>query len=271
MAGRRKSGLDDAAIEELRGRLADGKKPRVQFSGTQFPDGATGTVVRIGDPASDGADFVTVRVTVNGTADELAFAPNELELPGAKRTSQRSAARATAPAAQTKTAPSKAAPSKAAPSKAAPSKAAPSKAAPSKAAPSTAAAATPPPAPLTVPREPENPVKSSANSPADRAPKPLAKPRRKPTSVPAITITIASSDATWSVSATRGTKSITKAAALAPGSVTAIATLLEQQAITQAVAEVNETALAEARERAAQLRAELAELDALLAAHRSPR
>jgi uncharacterized protein YqcC (DUF446 family) len=53
--------------------------------------------------------------------------------------------------------------------------------------------------------------------------------------------------------------------------VTAIATLLEQQAITQAVAEVNETALAEARERAAQLRAELAELDALLAAHRSPR
>jgi hypothetical protein len=53
--------------------------------------------------------------------------------------------------------------------------------------------------------------------------------------------------------------------------ITAIAELLAVQAISAAVAEVNETALAEAEERAARLRAELAELDAVLAAHRSPR
>jgi hypothetical protein len=46
--------------------------------------------------------------------------------------------------------------------------------------------------------------------------------------------------------------------------------LLDRSEISAAVAEVNETALAEAESRAAQLRAELAELDAVLAAHRTP-
>jgi sulfur carrier protein ThiS len=96
-------------------------------------------------------------------------------------------------------------------------------------------------------------------------------PRRKTSTPPKITVTITSSDASWSVSALRGTKSVTKSVAVPPGVVTAIADLLDQSGISAAVAEVNETALAEAEQRAAQLRVELAELDAVLAAHRSPR
>jgi hypothetical protein len=47
--------------------------------------------------------------------------------------------------------------------------------------------------------------------------------------------------------------------------------LLDQPSITEAVAEVNDTARAEAEDRAAKLRAELTELEAVLATHRAPR
>jgi hypothetical protein len=47
--------------------------------------------------------------------------------------------------------------------------------------------------------------------------------------------------------------------------------LLDNAAVIEAVAEVNQTALAEAEDRAARLREELAQLDAVLAAHRVPR
>jgi hypothetical protein len=107
----------------------------------------------------------------------------------------------------------------------------------------------------------------SADAAAGRTPT----PRRKPSTPPKITVTVTSSGASWSVSALRGAKSVTKSVAVPPGVVTAIADLLDQSGISAAVAEVNETALAEAEQRAAQLRVELAELDAVLAAHRSPR
>jgi len=72
------------------------------------------------------------------------------------------------------------------------------------------------------------------------------------------------------VSGSRGAKSVAKAVPVSPGAVTAIAKMLELPAITQAVAEVNDTALADAEQRASQLRAELSQVERVLAAHRSP-
>jgi hypothetical protein len=86
-----------------------------------------------------------------------------------------------------------------------------------------------------------------------------------------VTVTISSVGADWMVSAGRGARSIAKAVPLPPGVVTAITKLLDQPSITEAVAEVNDTARAEAEDRAAKLRAELTELEAVLATHRAPR
>jgi hypothetical protein len=251
MSARRKTGLTPESVAALATQLAEGKRVRVKFSDPQFGEATTGAVVRIGDPAVDGADYITVRVTVNGHADELPFAPNELELPGgrvagsAKPSRRRQASRPSPDASEPQTgrAPVKV-PAHELPPKApdkAPDKAL-EKALPAKALPAKSLAAA-----------------------GGRT------PRRKASIPPKITLTITSSGASWSVSALRGAKSVTKSAAVSPGVVTAIADLLDQSGISAAVAEVNETALAEAEQRAAQLRVELAELDAVLAAHRSPR
>jgi hypothetical protein len=84
-------------------------------------------------------------------------------------------------------------------------------------------------------------------------------------------VTISSTGASWSVSASRGARTILKNAAVAPGVVTAIAELLDLPGLTEAVAEINETVRLHAEERAQQLRAELSELEAMLATHRAPR
>jgi hypothetical protein len=249
MASRRKPGLDADAIAGLQTRLAEGKRPRVALTDASFPAGTTGSVVRVGDPATDGADSVIVRVSVNGAADELPFAPAELELPGRK------------------TAPVKASPPRSPRGKAAPAAtdtglarllppSNPASAASTPVSPTPGAA----PTPLTAP---EQPAGTTAKSGASRS-------RKKPTAPPKIAITLVSTGASWAVSATRGAKSIAKPTAVPPGVITAVAALLDQPAVTEAVAEVNDTALAEAQQRAAELRAELAALDAVLAAHRAP-
>jgi hypothetical protein len=262
MAPRRKAGLDAEAINTLQGRLADGKRPRVQLSDPSFPVGTAGTVVRIGDPASDGADYITVRVSVNGVADELAFSPLELELPGNKG----KATPAKAPAPRRTATPRAATPRAATPRAVTPQAAPPQTAPPRTATPPPTA-----PAPATMQASATQPTTTDAakaEQPATSVRKPSA--RKKSTSPPKITITITSIGATWSVTALRGAKSVAKSISVSPGVVTAVATLLDRSEISAAVAEVNETALAEAESRAAQLRAELAELDAVLAAHRTP-
>jgi hypothetical protein len=236
MAARRRTGLDAEAVDSLRTRLAEGKRPRVQFSGTQFPDGTTGSVVRIGEESTDGADFITVRMSVNGVTDELAFAPNELRLPGRKL--------ASAPARAAKRPARKAATPSSPPAK--------------------AAAPSDPPAKAVVPIRP--PAKTAEpTKPASPS------QRRKSAPPPKITVTLTSDAATWSVTASRGARSVAKSLPVSPGVVTAIAELLDNAAVIEAVAEVNQTALAEAEDRAARLREELAQLDAVLAAHRVPR
>jgi hypothetical protein len=86
-----------------------------------------------------------------------------------------------------------------------------------------------------------------------------------------VSVTISSTGASWSVSASRGARSIAKGVPVAPGVVTAVAELLDQPALSEAVAEINETARRQAEQRAEQLRAELSDLEAMLATHRAPR
>ncbi|MEO7286214.1 MAG: hypothetical protein ABI140_04780, partial [Jatrophihabitantaceae bacterium] len=95
--------------------------------------------------------------------------------------------------------------------------------------------------------------------------------RRKPAAPPKVSFSVTSSAASWSVTASRGAKGIAKNQPVPPGVVSAIAALLDQPALVEAVAEINETALSEAQARAEQLRAELDQLEAVLATHRSPR
>jgi hypothetical protein len=224
MAGRRNTGLDAGQLEVLRAQLAEGRRPRVKLSGPQFAAGSGGTVTHIGDPATDGSDFIRVKVKVNGAMDELAFAPTELT----------SSVRGVAVAAAAEPAQQKPAGEKPA-------------------------------------RE-----KPAREKPAPRAAKATAAParpagRRRSGPPPTVTITISSSGAAWSVTGSRGGRAVVKPTPLAPGVVTAIAKLLTQPGISEAVAEVNDTARAEAEERAAKLRAELNELEAVLATHRAPR
>lgn len=85
-----------------------------------------------------------------------------------------------------------------------------------------------------------------------------------------VTFTVASSGAAWALVATRGSKNVVKNVPLAPGVVDALAELLDQPALTEAIGEINDAALAEAQARAEQLRAELSQLEAVLATHHRP-
>ncbi len=250
--------LNPDEIDSLRQQLADGKRPRVALSGPQFPDGSSGTVSRIGDPEVEGADFITVRVKVNGVTDELAFAPSELSVRRAARANARVAkpARRVAKPSRLAVAPERTTPARVA-----------APVAPPTAKPITSPAAKPAAPPATKPAA--KPVAKALPKPAGR-PAAGAGRRRKPASPPKVSFTVTSSGASWTLSATRGAKGIVKGSPVSPGAVTALADLLDQPNLVEAVAEINETAWAEAQTRADQLRAELDQLEAVLATHRSP-
>jgi hypothetical protein len=207
MATRKSTGLDAGQLAALRTQIAEGRKPRVKVSGSQFPAGTSGSIVAIGDESTDGPDFIRVKVKVNGAMDELAFAPSELV----------SSVRGVAVAAE----------------------------------------------PVRAPAPPKPRQRQAEPQPAST--------RRKAGPPPKVTLTISSNGATWSVTGSRGARQVSKNIPVAPGVVTAIAKLLDQPAIVEAVAEVNDTARAEAEQRASALRAELTQLEAVLATHRAPR
>jgi hypothetical protein len=236
MAARRGSGLSAEQVGQLRTEVESGRRKRVVVSGPQFPDGMTGTVVRVGEPGVDGDDFVAVRVKVGGVIDELGFAPSELSLVGRGRTAKATSAAASRPA---DPAPS------------------PPKVAAKKSRPAAAK-----PAPKATP-EPET---EPAPKPAKRG----HRPTRRAASAAPVTITIASSGVAWTVSAQRGQRAVVKKAAVSPGVVAAVAALLGQPLVEEGVAAVNDTARLEAEARAEELRAELAQVEAVLHSHRRP-
>jgi len=256
MASQRDTGLDDAQLARLRQAIADGRRPRVRVTGSQFPVATTGTVVRVGDPVSDGADFVMVRIKVGGVSDELGFSPSELSVvrrapaaaPPAEAGARTSAQKASASRVRTSPTPQ---PDQAAVVEAA---ALSAKGRGGKGTARRSATAT------TTLASPTVPTRSKAATTGRRA-----------ASVPAVTITIASAGSSWSVSASRGARAMVKKTPAAPGVVTAIAALLNLQEVEEAVAAVNGAALGEAEARAEKLRAELAEIEAVLVSHQPPR
>ena len=66
-------------IDAVRRKLDEGKIVRVAISkSAQFPDGGTGRVRRVGDPAVDGEEYIQVELSLNGTRDVLPFTPADL-------------------------------------------------------------------------------------------------------------------------------------------------------------------------------------------------
>src|ERR1700712_4044773 len=66
-------------VDHLRAALGQGKLVRVGIAPSdQFPDGVTGRVRRMGDPAVDGDEFIFVEVPIGGAKDVLPFAAADL-------------------------------------------------------------------------------------------------------------------------------------------------------------------------------------------------
>jgi hypothetical protein len=86
MPPRRPSRPTSPDVDALRAALGQGKIVRVGIAPSgQFPDGVTGRVRRIGDPAIDGDEFLFVEVPVGGTKDVLPFATKDLTSAPARR------------------------------------------------------------------------------------------------------------------------------------------------------------------------------------------
>lgn len=251
------AGLTDEQVAALRAALQENKRPKVTVAGQQFGGETTGQVVTVGEPETDGPEFIQVRVRLDGLTDVLRFAPRELRLP------QRGRAAAPAPTARA-----------GALVAGAPRRAGTPK---SVTAPDAgAAAAAPTPATPAVAKPPAVPTSTAAGANSQpvagsaAAPKSAARPRRAAVRPSTVTITIASSGTDWTVTANRGGKSVLKAAAIAPGVVAAAIELLGEPTVSAAVDEVNGAALSLAQQRAEELRTELAAVESLLAAHRAP-
>src|ERR1700712_2811627 len=73
-------------VDHLRTTLGQGKLVRVGIAPSdQFPEGVTGRVRRIGDPAVDGDEFIFVEVPVGGAKDVLPFAAADLTGPPVRK------------------------------------------------------------------------------------------------------------------------------------------------------------------------------------------
>jgi hypothetical protein len=251
MAAQRDTELADEQVVQLRDEVAAGRRPRVRVSGPQFPTGTVGTVLQVGDPSTDGGDFITVRVKIAGVTDELDFSPRELSMVGRGR----AAAPAASPA--VKRTPSSPRTRRSEGSPVAPAINASGRLGASRSGVSASR------------RSPsDTPKRGSSGAPA-RAEAPAGSPRRTAL-LPAVTVTIASAGSSWSVTAHRGARVVVKKTPVSPGVVAAVAALLNQPGVEDAVAAVNDTARGEAEARAEKLRAELAEVEAVLISHRRP-
>jgi len=248
MAAQQDTELADEQVVQLRNEVAAGRRPRVRVSGPQIPTGTIGTVLQVGDPNTDGGDFITVRVKIAGVTDELVFSPRELSMVGRRR-----AAAPPAPPAVKRTPPSPRTRRSEGSSVNASGRLGAGRSGVS-----------------TSRRSPSDttPERGSSRAPA-RAKTPAGSPRRA-APVPAVTVTIASAGSSWSVTAHRGARMVVKKAPVSPGVVAAVAALLNQPGVEDAVAVVNDTARVQAEARAEKLRAELAEVETVLISHRRP-
>jgi hypothetical protein len=293
--------LTDDEVAGLRADVGAGKRRRVVLlvDSAGIPAGKAGEVTRVGQPDVDGSDFIGVRIG----GDDLFFSPTEVALPGVRRgpageakgsprgrrlpadvapeqprqggtTARRGqgAARAPQEAAAGARTPATG-PAVKAPASKAPAVKAPATKAPASEPAAASSAAT---SARTAPAR-QSALKQSAlkQSPAEQSAlkqavtKPAGRAGRKPPRLPAVAITIRSTDAGWTVEAQRGGKSVLKATAVRAGTVQEIADALDEDPVTAVVHEVLAARRAVAEAEAEELRQALARAEAILAEYES--
>lgn len=227
-------------LQEIGAALTGGgRPPRVALreSSSGLPAGSVGTVVRLADPAQTD-EFVIVRLG----GDELPFTPGELATPPQR-------ARRAKPAAQ----PKQVARVEPAPEARTEPKPEPPKE--SRKATAEAAAAPVPKTQAAAKVEPK---------PAAPRPKPAKAPRR---AVARLTVQLHYDERGWTVEASRGARTLVKPTPVRPTAAVRVAELLDNDDVLHVVAEIADTERVEAERKAEELRAQLAEVEAVLAGY----
>lgn len=275
MPPRRRLAAPPIDVDDLRSRLDEGKIVRVAIArSAQFPTGSVGRVRRIGDPATDGEEFIHVELSLNGAKDVLPFAPADLATPARGAASNGSATNGSA----TNGTASNGTASNGSAGHSPPTAVAPS--GPDRIAFRELIRPTDIGGPVRPPRpEPEPaPASPSAAVPTPPAParpkatgqssvKPAAKSAAKRRS-PAVAISIATTDADppqWRIEAKVGAKVVLRQGSVPPARVWELVGMLGDHTLSRAVGAVLDEQRQAAQARADALAAELAQVQAELA------
>jgi hypothetical protein len=252
------AGLSTADLERIRDTLATGRRPKVVFteSAGQIA-GQTGQVVQLTDPElSD--EWLVVRFG----HDELPFSPADLALPARNGNGRRASA----------TPPSPPKPRKETTVPAA------------TAAATTTTTTTTDPAAGSPRSKPAPAAKAAPDAPAGKGGQTgkggqarqggrAARAGRgaKSKTPPAMTVTVAYQDGEWTVAAHQGSKVLAKPYLVKPAEALSLVGMLDVPGVKEAVEQLVAAERAEAEQRAEQLRAQLAEVEAHLAELREVR
>ncbi len=254
MAARNRITYAPLDVDSARAALAADKLVRVGIVPTgYFPDGGSGRLRSVGDPAVDGEEFIQVEVNIGGSKDVIPFAPSDLTPIKRGQTSPDpitapKTTRVAAPRAKSARPASIVSNVESLDARRADSRTASS--------------------PVATPIEAAAPAKpataDSAPAIAKPAPKkPAPRGKRAP-----VTITISTTgveNTGWQVEARLGAKVMVKAAAVSPARAAQLVATLDNAALTEFVADVLAEHRAQAQARADRLAQELAAVQAELA------
>jgi hypothetical protein len=229
-------GLSTADLERIRDTLSGGRRPKVMFTEAAGQiAGQTGQVVQLTDPeVSD--EWLVVRFG----HDELPFSPADLTFPPRHRSNGKSTSAPTPTTAKEDPMPTTAS-----------------------ALPAESTAPS-----VTESKSAKQPSTTSANGGSPNG-RPAGKATRgraaKPKTPPALTVTLAYADGEWTVAAQQGNKVLAKPYLIKPAEALKLVGMIDVPGVQEAVEQVVATERAEAEQRAEQLRAQLAEVEAQLA------
>lgn len=274
MPPRRRPAAPPIDVDELRSRLDQGKIVRVAIArSAQFPTGSVGRVRRIGDPTTDGEEFIHVELSLNGAKDVLPFAPADLAAPTRGAASNGSATNGTATngTATNGTVTNGTVTNGSARHSPPPAVGATG---PDRIAfrelirPTDASAPVgPPPAEVPGPSAAVTPTAPAATAPARSSTKPAARSAAKRRG-PAVAITIGTTDADppqWRIEAKVGSKVVLRQGSVPPARVWELVGMLGDHTLSRAVGAVLDEQRQAAQARADALAAELAQVQAELA------
>jgi len=240
VAGRTRGGLTEQQLQEIGVELNNGGRPKVVLreSSSGLPAGTVGVVVRLGDP-TESDEFVVVRIH----NDELPFTPAELE-PAPPRTRR----------------PRQAEPDGGTPA-ATPVQATPAQATPASAV--TPAGTEPAPAPKPTPV----PAPAAESTPRPTARTDSTRKSSAKRALPKLTVQLHYDERGWTVEASRGARALVKSTPVRPAAALQVAQFLDNEQVSQAIADIAQAEREDAARRAAELRAQLAEVEAVLAGY----